>query len=155
MFASSYQARYPPLYFAVVGLPSYFRGSSVDIYLMRLVSALLSAIFLALALTAAVVYSTNRAMVVGLVVAATPMVFFLAGVVNPSGLEISSAHRRMDDWCDSRHRTTERASPGPRRDVRRLSRDDGARPPALATLARALGRLPSRLQPSGRPWSAR
>ena len=35
---------------------------------MRLVSALLSAIFLALALTAAVVYSTNRAMVVGLVV---------------------------------------------------------------------------------------
>jgi hypothetical protein len=111
MFASSYQARYPPLYFAVVGLPSYFRGSSVDIYLMRLVSALLSAIFLALALTAAVVYSTNRAMVVGLVVAATPMVFFLAGVVNPSGLEISSG---IAVWTTGAILVTERLSAPPR-----------------------------------------
>lgn len=89
--ASTYQARYPPIYYEVVGLPSHFSGSTIDIYLMRLVSALLSAIFLALALTAVVVYSTNRALMAGLVVAATPMVFFLAGVVNSSGLEISSA----------------------------------------------------------------
>ena len=111
MYASSYQARYPPLYFAVVGLPSYFRGSSVDIYLMRLVSALLSAIFLALALSAAVVYSTNRAMVVGLAVAATPMVFFLAGVVNPSGLEISSG---IAVWTTGAILVTERLSAPPR-----------------------------------------
>jgi hypothetical protein len=111
VFASSYQARYPPLYFAVVGLPSYLRGSSVDIYLMRLVSALLSAIFLALALTAAVVYSANRAMVGGLVVAATPMVFFLAGVVNPSGLEISSA---IAVWTTGAILVTERLSAPPR-----------------------------------------
>jgi hypothetical protein len=111
VYASSYQARYPPLYFAVVGLPSYFHGSSVDIYLMRLVSALLSAIFLALALTAAVVYSANRALVGGLVVAATPMVFFLAGVVNPSGLEISSA---ITVWTTGAILVTERLSAPPR-----------------------------------------
>jgi Predicted membrane protein (DUF2142) len=77
---------------------------------MRLVSALWSAIFLALALTAAVVYSTNPAMVGGLVVAATPMVFFLAGVVNPSGLEISSA---IALWTTGAILVTERLSVPP------------------------------------------
>jgi hypothetical protein len=109
--ASTYQARYPPLYFAIVGLPSLFSGSTIDVYLMRLVSALLSAIFLAIALTAAVVYSRNRALVGGIVVAATPMVFFLAGVVNASGLEISSA---IALWTTGAILVTERlASPPP------------------------------------------
>jgi hypothetical protein len=111
IFASTYQARYPPLYFAIVGLPTYLRGSSVDIYLMRLLSALLSAIFLALALTAAVVYSRNRAIVIGLVVAATPMVFFLGGVVNPSGLEISSG---IALWTTGAILFTERLAAPPR-----------------------------------------
>jgi hypothetical protein len=111
IFASTYQARYPPLYFAIVGLPSYFRGSSVDVYLMRLVSALLSAIFLALALTAAVAYSRNRAIVIGLLVAATPMVFFLGGVVNPSGLEISSG---IALWTTGAILFTERLAAPPR-----------------------------------------
>jgi len=90
-WSSTYQARYPPLYYAIVGLPTLFPGSTIDVYMMRLISALASAIFLALALTAAVLYSSNRLLIAGLVVATTPMVFFLGGVINPSGLEISSA----------------------------------------------------------------
>ena len=89
--ASTYQARYPPLYYAVVGLPSLFRGSTIDVYLMRMLSSLISAIFLALALTAVVRYSRNRALLIGVMLATTPMVFFLAGVVNSSGLEITAA----------------------------------------------------------------
>lgn len=89
--ASTYQARYPPLYYEIVGLPSHFAGSTIDVYLMRLVSALISALFLALALTAIVIYSANRLLIGGLVIAATPMVLFLAAVVNSSGLEISAA----------------------------------------------------------------
>lgn len=89
--ASTYQARYPPLYYEIVGLPTHFSGSTVDVYLMRLVSALLSALFLALALTAIVIYSANRLLIGGLVIATTPMVLFLAAVVNSSGLEITAA----------------------------------------------------------------
>ena len=89
LYSSTYQARYPPLYYAIVGLPSHLGGSTIDLYLMRLVSAALASIFLALALTTARVYSRNRLLVVGLIVATTPMVLFLAGVVNPSGLEIA------------------------------------------------------------------
>ncbi len=90
-YSSSYQARYPPLYYFVVGLPSHFGDSTIDLYLMRLFSAAFSAIFLAIALTAAVRYSRNRMLPVGLVGAVTPMVLFLAGVVNPSGLEVAAA----------------------------------------------------------------
>ena len=89
LYSSTYQARYPPLYYAIVGLPSHLGGSTIELYLMRLVSAALASIFLALALTTARVYSRNSLLVIGLVVATTPMVLYLAGVVNPSGLEIA------------------------------------------------------------------
>jgi Predicted membrane protein (DUF2142) len=90
-FNQTYQARYPPEYYAIVGLPTLFNGSTIDLYLMRLVSAALSAIFLALAFTSAVIYSRNRMIILGLGLAATPMVFFLGSIVNSSGLESSSA----------------------------------------------------------------
>ncbi len=84
-----YDARYQPLYYAIVGIPSLFTDSALGIYLMRLVSAALSAIFLALAVMAVVTWSRSRLLLAGIAVAATPSVLFFAGVVNPSGLEIS------------------------------------------------------------------
>lgn len=86
-----YVARYPPLYYALVGLPSLLGDSTATIYGMRLVSALLSALMIALAVMVAVCYSRRRLALVGVGVAATPMVLFLGGVVNPSGLEVSAA----------------------------------------------------------------
>jgi hypothetical protein len=86
-----YVARYPPLYYAIVGLPSLLSDSPVTIYAMRLVSALLSALMIGLAAMVAVRWSRRRLTLVGVAVATTPMVLFLGGVVNPSGFEVSSA----------------------------------------------------------------
>ena len=43
---STYVGRYPPLYYAIVGLPSLAWHTDVAGYLMRLVSGLLSVLFL-------------------------------------------------------------------------------------------------------------
>ncbi|HVB06656.1 MAG TPA: DUF2142 domain-containing protein [Acidimicrobiales bacterium] len=110
LYAHTYVARYPPLYYLAVGLPSRLGGSSIDIYLMRLISAALSALFLALAFTAAFCWSRNRLLVLGLLVAVTPMALYLAGVVNPSGLEIASA---TAFWTAGTILVTERLSDAP------------------------------------------
>ncbi len=86
-----YVARYPPLYYAIVGLPSLVSSGVWTIYAMRLVSALLSALFIGCAAAVAICYSRRRLALVGVVVATTPMVLFLGGVVNPSGFEVAAA----------------------------------------------------------------
>ena len=88
---TTYSGRYPPFYYAVVGLPSLVAVSSTGIYLMRLVSGLMSAVMIALALMSVVLWSRSRLLLVGVVAATTPMVWFLGGVVNPNGLEASAA----------------------------------------------------------------
>src|ERR1700677_3250642 len=79
---TTYVGRSPPLYYAIVGLPSLFTASSDGLYAMRLVSALLNAVFLALAALSVAAWSRSRFLLVGLLVAATPMTYFLGGVVN-------------------------------------------------------------------------
>ena len=86
-----YNGRYPPLYYAIVGLPSLLGEGSTPLYLMRLLSAALCSVFLALAFTSLTAWSRRRAGLIGLVVALTPMVLFLGGVVNPSALEVAAA----------------------------------------------------------------
>jgi hypothetical protein len=88
---STYVGRYPPLYYAIVGLPSLAWHTDVAAYLMRLVSGLLSALFLGLALALAAVWSRSRLLVLAVAVTATPMVFIWGSVVNPSGLEVATA----------------------------------------------------------------
>lgn len=86
-----YNARYQPLYYAIVGVPSLFTQSVYGIYLMRFVSALLCSIFFALAFTVVIKWHKSKVALTGIVVAATPSVFFFSGMVNPIGLEVSSA----------------------------------------------------------------
>ncbi|MDA8290854.1 MAG: DUF2142 domain-containing protein [Actinomycetota bacterium] len=86
-----YNARYPPLYYAIVGLPSLLGTGDTELYLMRLLSALLSSLFVATAFATAVAWSRSRLVVAGVVVATTPMVLFTGAVVNPVGLEASAA----------------------------------------------------------------
>ena len=88
--------RYPPLYYAIVGLPSLVTVSATGFYLMRLMSDLLSAVFLALSVMSVVVWSKGRLLLVGVLVAATPTTIFLASVINPNGLEITAA---LCLWC--------------------------------------------------------
>ncbi len=88
---TTYAGRYPPLYYAVVGWPSLVFSGKLALYLMRLASTAASAVFLAGAAYCASVSVRRRGLLVGLGLVATPQVFFLAGVINSSGLEISSA----------------------------------------------------------------
>jgi hypothetical protein len=89
--AGTYAGRYPPLYYAIVGLPTLVVTSPAGITLMRLVSSLLNAIFLGLAIMCVGVWSRNRLLALGILLALTPMAFYLGGMVNPNGLEISAA----------------------------------------------------------------
>lgn len=94
--ALSYSARYPPLYFALTGLISLVDHSSNALILMRLVSALLSAVMLGLAYMTLAVWSTNRLLPVGFLAALTPTAVYLGGMVNPNGLEVAAA---ISLWC--------------------------------------------------------
>ena len=60
-------------------------------YLMRLLSGLLSVLFVGLALALATVWSRSRMLALAVAVTATPMVIVLGSVVNPSGLEVATA----------------------------------------------------------------
>jgi hypothetical protein len=88
---ATYVGRYPPLYYAVVGLPTLVMHSESVIYFMRLVSALLDALLLSLAFAIASIWCRATMMVEALALAITPLVFFFAGVVNPNGFEIAAA----------------------------------------------------------------
>ena len=84
--------RYPPVYYLLVGWPSTLISDPLALtYAMRLVSSLLSSVLIALAATAVAARSGAGLAKAGVVVGLTPMVLFLSGSVNPSGLEITGA----------------------------------------------------------------
>jgi len=87
----TYVGRYPPLYYGLVGLPTLVLVSPGGMYGARLVSAALSAAMLALSLLSLRRCRGAPLLGAGLALAVTPMALYLGGVVNPSGLEISSA----------------------------------------------------------------
>jgi hypothetical protein len=88
---TTYVGRYPPLYYSMVGLPTLASHSGNVIYFMRLVSALLDALLLSLAMTIAAVWCRSTLLFEAVALTITPLVIFFAGVVNPSGFEISAA----------------------------------------------------------------
>lgn len=82
---------YPPVFYAVVGAPSVPFPSATGIYLMRGVSAAICGALLASAVASAWELRRPRLLVTGIAFAVTPMVLFLAGSINPSGVEIAAA----------------------------------------------------------------
>ena len=81
-----------PLYYLAVGWPSLLSRGPLGMYGMRLVSAALSSAMLAGAMVTAFQWSRRRRYPMAAVLAAaTPMVLFLNGSVNPNSLEASSA----------------------------------------------------------------
>lgn len=83
--------RYNPLYYALAGLPSLVSNSMLTFYLMRLVSALLAAWLLALVVRTLTEVGRSFWPLAGLLVAVVPMVFYLAGSINPQSVEIPAA----------------------------------------------------------------
>ncbi len=82
---------YIPVYYAVVGLPTLPFPDALGVYLMRLITALICAAFLASAFASAVAWRRSALLLGGLAVVVTPMVVFLAGTVNPNAVEICAA----------------------------------------------------------------
>jgi len=87
----TFSGHYPPLYFAIVGLPTLLLASAKGVILMRLLGAAVSAALLASALSSASSSRHRTALILAVAFAMTPMVLFTASVVNPSALEISAA----------------------------------------------------------------
>ena len=74
---------YNPLYYLLVGWPVHVLPGLDGLYAMRLISALLCSLLLACA--AVIALRIGRVAFVGVLVAATPMVLYQAGSVNPNG----------------------------------------------------------------------
>jgi hypothetical protein len=89
--AETYVGRYPPLYYAVVGLPTLAFPNAAGMYLARFTGGALAAALLALAVVMLRRCRGAPLVGAGMAVAVTPMSLYLASVVNPSGLEIASA----------------------------------------------------------------
>jgi hypothetical protein len=89
--AATTAARAPVYVYAVVGLPTLVLSGGDGYMAMRLWQAALCAALLASACVSARRRWSSRWMPVGVIVAVTPMVLYLAGAINPSGLEIAAA----------------------------------------------------------------
>ena len=88
--ATTYTARYFPAYYAALGLAARpFPPGAPQVYVMRVLNALAVAALLASCATTLVALGSALASI-GAFAALTPMVLFLAGVVNGSGIEIAA-----------------------------------------------------------------
>ncbi|MDE3064197.1 MAG: DUF2142 domain-containing protein [Acidobacteriota bacterium] len=87
----TYVGHYPPLYYVLVGLPSYLSAHVTGLYLMRLASSAICALMVALSAYVVARWSRRRVLAAGVAVAMTPITWFLASSVNPSGFEIVTA----------------------------------------------------------------
>jgi hypothetical protein len=81
--------RHTPFYYFVAGLPTLLVQNSKSIYLMRLVSALITAFFVAASVASLRRLRHARVACLGLAVALTPLLWFVSGTVNPSAAEIA------------------------------------------------------------------
>jgi len=84
-------ARYNPVYSVVTSWSLAFWPDWRGILISRLLTGAAIAALLACALVAGARWTRHRALVAGLVVAATPMLAHLGGAINPSGVEIAAA----------------------------------------------------------------
>ncbi len=89
-------SHYPPLYYLFVGIPSLLAKGVPALYEMRMVGTLLNSALIALGLFLVSRYHPRRSVFAGVLIALTPMVFFLASVLNASGMEIAAAFAA---WC--------------------------------------------------------
>ena len=94
--ATTQFSNYPPLYYAIVGLPTLLSVGRGALYAMQYTGAILDAALIALGLFLLVRYHPRRRTLLGALVAISPMVLFISAVVTPSGLETSAAFAA---WC--------------------------------------------------------
>lgn len=77
---------YPPLFHALIGVPTLFVQGEAGAYAMRLTNALMCSILIGLALCSMARKLSGTSLVLASTLSLTPMTFFVSGTVNPSGL---------------------------------------------------------------------
>lgn len=87
----TYQHRGQPLLYALVGLPSRWFPGENGLYMMRVLTTVLGAAFLASAWLSVRRLPDPGVASVALAAAVTPSVLYFSGVVNPVGLEMAAA----------------------------------------------------------------
>lgn len=90
---------YNPVYYLAVGAPSRILSGAPALYAMRIVSGLISAVFLTMAFAAARRMKNPQWPLIGCVVALTPMALFLSGSINPNSLEIATTASLFLSLC--------------------------------------------------------
>lgn len=78
---------YNPVYYLLVGWPSLIFPDASGIYAMRIVSGIVCSLFLSLTVVIASTLRAPRIPLIAIGIATPPMLFFLAGSVNPNALE--------------------------------------------------------------------
>lgn len=96
--ATTLAGAYPPLYYLLVGWPSRLLDADVGIYLMRVMSALVTAGLLTLGAWALARVVRWPLVLLAVALAGTPEVFYLGGSINPNSLEIASGFAL---WCSA------------------------------------------------------
>lgn len=81
---------YNPVYYAVVGWPSLIFNDVAGIYAMRIVSALLAALFLGFTAQFAFELGRRNLTLAAVGLAYTPTLAFLSGAVNPNAVEVTA-----------------------------------------------------------------
>ena len=89
-------SNFPPLYYLMVGVPSLVATGSGALYGMRIAAALLDSLLIAVGLFLLARYHPRRMSLVGAMVALSPMVLYIAAVINSSGMEVAAAFAA---WC--------------------------------------------------------
>ncbi|MET4158939.1 DUF2142 domain-containing protein [Agromyces sp. PvR057] len=89
--SASHVARYNPVYYTIIGLPSLLPIGAETLTLMRLASALLNAFLIALLVRT--IFELRRPFwpLIGVVAATTPMAIYIASSMTPQGPEIFGA----------------------------------------------------------------
>lgn len=88
--SSTTAGKYNPMYYAVVGWPSLLFTDVSGYYAMRAMSAILTCLFLAAAISPLLARAGSRFTAAAMLVTVTPMVLFLTGSVNPNSLEVAT-----------------------------------------------------------------
>ena len=83
--------RYNPSYYLLTAWPVLLAEDQSGVYAMRIVSGLVVALTTALGIGLLATWRAWRLPILGALVAATPMMLFLGGVVNPNALENAAA----------------------------------------------------------------
>lgn len=100
---------YNPMYYWLVGFPTLLMSGAPALYAMRLVSAVLCAVFFAAGFTALTELRRPQYAVILAALAATPMVLFLGGGINPNSIEIAATMAAfsgfvvvLDNWRNTK-----------------------------------------------------